>query len=157
MSRNGKETAMKRSNESENKIFKPKCDKMFHFIWIFSSALVIPLTVISAFEPLALLITVPADLLIAYFIISPLFGYVELRDESVFIKFGFILSREIPYEKIRGFSKARKFYSDSMLSLKNALDHVNIKYNTFDMVSVSVTDNDLLIEEVERRVKARST
>jgi hypothetical protein len=145
---------MKRSNESENKIFKPKCDKLFHFIWIFSSALMIPLTIIAAFEPIALLVTIPVDILIAYFIISPLFGYVELREKSVFIKFGFILSREIPYEKIRGFSKARKFYSDSMLSLKNSFDHVNIKYNTFDMISVSVTDNDLLISDIEARMRS---
>jgi hypothetical protein len=94
------------------------------------------------------------DILIAYFIISPLFGYVELREKSVFIKFGFIMSREIPYEKIRGFSKARKFYSDSMLSLKNSFDHVNIKYNTFDMISVSVTDNDLLISDIEARMRS---
>ena len=78
---------------------------------------------------------IPADLFVLYFIISPLFGYVELREDSLFIKFGFFMNREIPYPKIRGTSFEHKFYSDSMLSLKNSADHVNIKYNTFDIKS----------------------
>ena len=134
------------------KRFRPKLDKLF---WIISSillAIVIGITVTAIFMPITLWVIIPTDLFILYFVLSPLFGYVELREETVFIKFGFFLSREIPYSKIRGMSKERKWYSDSMMSLKNSLEHVNIKYNTFDMVSVSVNDNDELIRELAARL-----
>ena len=108
-------------------------------------------TALSVFAPLALLIMILVDIFTFYFLISTLFGYVELREKSVFIKFGFLLKKEIPYDKIRGTVKERRFYSDSMRSLKNAIEHVNIKYNSFDVVTVSVMDNDKLIEEIERR------
>jgi hypothetical protein len=109
-------------------------------------------TVVSAFEPISLLITIPVDLFCTYFLISPLFGYVELRDDAVFIKYGFIMTKEIPYSSIRGTAKARKLYSDSTVSLKCSLNHVNIKYNKFDVTSVSVADGDDLIEEINTRI-----
>ncbi len=135
----------------ENERFKPLVDKLFWIIVIFTSAVMIGLTVAAVFEPVILWGALPADLLVAYFLVSPLFGYVELRVDSVFIKFGFILKREIPYKSIRGVSRERKVYSDSMLTLKNSVEHINIKYNSFDMVSVSVVDNDLLTERLEAR------
>ena len=136
----------------EKRKFKPLLDRLYWSIVIATSALMIPLTVVSFCHPIALIITVSVDLFVLYFLVSPLFGYVELRQESVFIKFGFILKREIPYEKIRGLKKDRKFYSDSMLSLKNAFEHVNIKYNTFDVITVSVIDNDEFIKEIEAKI-----
>ena len=105
----------------EKRKFKPLLDRLYWSIVIAMSALMIPLTVVSFCHPIALIITVSVDLFVLFFLVSPLFGYVELRQESVFIKFGFILKREIPYEKIRGLKKDRKFYSDSMLSLKTLL------------------------------------
>ena len=39
-----------------------------------------------------------------------------------------------------------------MMALKNAIEHVNIKYNTFDVTTVSVADNDGFIEELDRRI-----
>ena len=99
----------------------------------------------------AVIITAAADLLTLYFLISPLFGYVELREDTLFIKLGFFMKREIPYKSIRGTAKARKFYSDSMLSLKNSFEHVNIKYNRFDIMSMSVKDNDEFIKDLEER------
>ena len=136
----------------EIKKFKPKLDKFFWAIWIPTSVLMIAITVVAAFEPVALLIVLPLDVFVFYFLVSSLFGYVELREDAVFIKFGFILKREIPYGKIRGAERERKVISPSMLSLKNALEHVNIKYNTFDVVTVSVIGNDELIRELERRM-----
>ncbi len=136
----------------EKRKFKPLLDRLYWSILIVTSALMIPLTVVSFFHPIALIITVAVDLFVLYFFISPLFGYVELREETVFIKFGLILKREIPYRKIRGLNRERKFYSDSMLSLKNAFEHVNIKYNTFDVITVSVIDNDEFIKEVEAKI-----
>ena len=125
---------------------KPKIDKLFHCIWIPTTLLLIGATVLAAFDTLALLIVIPVDLIVVYFIITPLFGYVELREDTLFIRFGFFMTREIPYKRIRGAVIARKFYSDSMLSLKNSFDHVNIKYNTFDILSVSVEDNEAFAE-----------
>ena len=101
-------------------------------------------------------IAVPTFLFVAYFVLSPLFGYVELREDSLFIKFGFFLSREIPYSKIRRVERDRKFYSESMLSLKSALEHVNVGYGSFDVVTVSVLNNDELVRELELRCGAPS-
>ena len=139
----------------ENPRFKPLFDKTYGIIWISLSVVMILCTVLAVFEPTALFVMIPTDLFVLYFLVSPLCGYVELREETVFIRFGFILKREIPYKKIRGITKERKFYSDSMLSLKNAMEHVNIKYNTFDMISVSIIDGDGFIRELEKRTSTK--
>ena len=137
----------------ENRIFKPKLDKMFWIILIPTSLFLLAMTVVpTIFAPEALFIIIPIDLFVIYFLISPLLGYAELRSNTLFIKFGFILKREIPYAKIRGAEKTEKFYSDSMISLKNAIEHVNVRYNTFDVVSISVIDNDKFIEELKSRL-----
>ena len=138
----------------EVKRYKPKIDRLFWIISAIALAVtLLPVILCAIFSPTSLFVTLPVLLFVLYFLISPLFGYVELRERTVFIKFGFILKREIEYTKIRGLVKGRKIYSDSMLSLKNSLEHVNIKYNIFDMLTVSVTDNDAFIEEVRARVR----
>lgn len=133
------------------KRYRPLVDKLFWIVFIPTMLLISIMTVISAFSPVSLFITVPVDLFVIYFLISPLFGYVELREKTVYIKYGFILKKEIPYENIRGIVRERKAYSNSMMSLKNSFDHINIKYNSFDVTSVSVVGNDDLIEELEKR------
>ena len=137
------------------KRYKPLIDKMFWWILIPTCILLIVLTAVSAFSLGALILTVLVDILTLYFLVSPLFGYVELREDTLFVKFGFFMKREISYSKIRGVSRERKFYSDSMLSLKNAMEHVNIKYNSFDVISVSVEGNDELINEIEDKCGKR--
>ena len=136
--------------------FKPSFDRLFVVIFASTGAIMLALTLFMIFglpyAPYTLLTILATDVFVLYFVVSPIFGYVELREETVFIKFGFILKREIPYKKIRGFGRERKWYADSMLALKNSLDHVNIKYNSYDMVSVSVKDNDRLISEIEARI-----
>lgn len=134
----------------ENKRFKPLVDKLYVIICVPTLLFLILATVISFFEPMALLIMIPVDLFTVYILISPLFGYVELRADSVFIKLGFIMKREIPYKKIRGLKKERRAISESMTSLKCALDHVNIKYDTYDVITVSVVGNDELIAAIEK-------
>lgn len=137
----------------ENRRYKPLIDKMFYLIWVPISIVMLGVTVLSFFEPTALFVMLPVDIFTFYFLFSSLFGFAELREKSLFIKFGFILKTEIPYSSIRGITTDRKFYSESMLSLKNALSHVNIKYNKFDLVTVSVKENDEFIEELTRRIK----
>jgi membrane protein YdbS with pleckstrin-like domain len=134
------------------KKYKPLIDKLYMTILIIIAVLLSSVTVAAAFAPAALLIVLPIDLFTIYHVISPLFGYVELRESSLYIRYGLILSKEIPYGRIRNVSKGRGFYSESMLSLKNALDHVNIKYNTFDMTTVSVRDNDSFINDLSERI-----
>ena len=136
-----------------NKRFKPKIGKTFYVIWIPTVLFLSVMTAVSLVVPLAFVILLLTDALTLYFLLTSLFGYVELRDDAVFVKFGFIAKAEIPYSTIRGVTKERKLYADSIMSLKNSLDHVNIKYNRFDIVSVSVTDNDELISEIEARIK----
>ncbi len=107
--------------------------------------------------PAALFIILPVDFFTLYFIISPLFGYVEFREDTLFIKFGLLMKTEIPYKRIRGAEKVRKFYSDSFASLKNSFEHVNIKYNAFDVVSVSVEKNDELLAELYFRIEGKKS
>jgi len=134
------------------KRFKPLVDKLFYIILIILIIILSAATALVCLEPIAFFIMIPVDLLCLYFLISPLFGYVELRESTVFIKYGFILKREIPYARIRALVRARGVYSESMLSLKSALDHVNIKYNVYDVTCVSVKGNDELIEEINGRL-----
>ena len=136
----------------ENKRYKPLIGKMFSIIWVPTLILLFAATVISAQYITALLIMLATDIFTLYFLISPLFGYVELREDEVFVKLGFFTTVEIPYNKIRDVVKERKLYADSLISLKNSLDHVNIKYNTFDVLSVSVVDNDELVDMIKTKI-----
>ena len=136
----------------QRKRFKPLIDKLF---WIISIPLCVLMTAFTVFatilQPSLLFFMLTVDAFVAYFLISPLWGYVELREHTVFIKYGFFLKKEIAYDKIRTAEKTRKFYSESMMTLKNAIEHVNIKYNTFDVTTVSVVTNDDFIRELEAR------
>ena len=136
----------------QTKRYKPLFDGCYLAIWIPLMLFMLLMTVLSAFELSALWIMIPTDIFVLYFFISPFFGFVELGERAVFIKFGFFMTREIPYAKIRGLKKEKKFYSESMMSLKNALEHVNIKYNNFDVVTVSVVGNDEFMEELNERI-----
>ena len=140
----------------ESKIYKPLFDKSFYIIWIPTLLLLAVATFISASAVVALLILIATDVFTLYFLFSSLSAYAELREDTLFIKFGFILKREIPYGKIREIKKERKLISESMLSLKNALDHVTVKYNKFDNVAVSVKDNDTFISELKKRIQTNS-
>ena len=135
------------------KRYRPLIDKLFWIIWVPTLILVAITTVISAIDSLAFLIMIPTDALLLYFLVSPLFGYVELREDTIFIKYGFIIEREIPYSKIRDVYKKKSFISETMLSLKNALEHVEIKYNAYDVTTVSVVGNDDLIAEISSKIK----
>ena len=132
--------------------FYPLFDKLFWIISVPTALLLLAATVIPAiFDLTILFLMLPLDLFTLYFIVSPFFGYVELREEALFIQFGLFMKKEIPYAKIRGVSKERKWYSESMMSLKNAMEHVNIRYGGFDVVTVSVKDNDAFIEALNKR------
>ena len=139
----------------EKIIFKPQIDRLFWFIWIPTVILLAVGTVISCASTIALLILLATDIFTLYFLISPLFGYVELRDRTMYVKFGFFVSREIEYSRIRAIDIERKWYSESMLSLKCAYEHVNVRYNSFDVVTVSVRDNAALAAELDLKLKAK--
>ncbi len=140
-------------DKAKKKIYKPKFDKLYFWITAPTAALVLTLLVLtSVWQATAGWIVMAATAaFVAYFLLSPCFGYVELRKATVFVKFGFFLKREIPYASIRVMEKKRSAISDSMLALKNAMDHLNIKYNSFDCVSVSVKDEEDLIKELKTR------
>ena len=138
----------------ETKRFKPKNDRLIVIIWILSCTILAAMTIVTllaAYTPFALAVMLATDLLVLYFLVSPLFGYVELRERTVYIKFGFFVSREIEYSCIRSVNIERKWYSESMLSLKCAYEHVNIRYNAFDVLTVSVQDNATLAAELDSR------
>ena len=136
----------------QSKRYRPKIGKMFYIIWIPTAVLLAVCTWLSFAAPIGFAIMLATDLFTLYFLFTSLFGYVELREETVYVKFGLLTEKEIPYTSIRDISKERKLYSDSMMSLKYTLDHVNIKYNRFDLVSVSVVENDELIHDLTARI-----
>lgn len=135
----------------ENVRFKPQIDRLFWFIWIPTVILLAVGTAIACTSAVALLIMLATDIFTLYFLISPLFGYVELRERTMYVKFGFFVSREIEYSRIRAIDIERKWYSESMLSLKCAYEHINVRYNSFDVVTISVRDNAALAAELDRR------
>lgn len=140
------------------KRYKPLVDKLYWFISIPTFILLAATTALTAIDaPAILFITIPTDVFCIYFLVTTLFGYVELREETLFIRFGLIMKKEIPYSKIRAAVMDRRFYSESMMSLKNALEHVNIKYNTFDTVTVSVIGNDELINDINSCISKAQT
>ena len=94
--------------------FKQKTDKLTVIIWAICLPVILGLCTVAFFEPTTLWVFVPTDLLILYFLISPLFGYVELREETVFIKFGFIMKKEIAALAVEGLKKE---YPDAICSL----------------------------------------
>lgn len=136
----------------KNQKYRPLFDRLYWWIAIPTLLFVLISTVILGILSLGTLFwMIPLSLFVLYFFISPFFGYVELRKDSVFIRYGFFLKKEIPYQKIRDVQKERKFYAESMMSLKNAFEHVNIKYNAFDVTTVSVVDNDAFIKTLHER------
>ena len=134
------------------KRYKPLIDKLFWIVTIPTVLLTAGGVAVSVYSLPALLIMIGVAVFVGYFLVSPLFGYVELGENALYIKYGFIMKKEIPYSKIRGIEKDRKFLSESMMSLKNAFDHVNIKYNAFDVTTLSVVNNDAFVSELEKKV-----
>ena len=136
----------------ETKRYKPMLDKLFYILSAVTLLIVAtPTVVCGILAPTTLFIMIPICLFTAYFFVTTLFGYVELRESTVYIRYGFIMKREIPYSKIRKVEKERSLISPSINSIKNSIEHVNIKYNTFDITTVSVKGNDELIRELNER------
>ena len=134
--------------------YKPKVDGLFFWIFIPTNLFMIGGLVLSFLEPPALFIMLPVFVFTNYFLISPLFGYAQLRESTLFVKYGFFMKKEIPYSKISAVEKERKWYSETMKSLKNSFEHVNVKYNSFDVTAVSVVDNEGFITAVNDKIKA---
>ncbi len=134
-----------------NKKYKPKTDKLFWWLLVIVNAVCLPLLIIAFFDPVSLFVIVPIFLFVNYLMVSPLFGYAQLREDALYIKYGLILKKTIPYEKIRGMEIKRSIISESMMGLKLSLEHVVIKYNTFDCTEVGVRDNQAFIEELKEK------
>ena len=136
--------------------YKPHIDKLFWIISLPTISLVLGVSIFATVTQITMLfVMVPIDLFVIYFIISPLFGYAELREKSLFIKYGIILKKDIPYDKIRAVEPGRGFYSQSMMSLKNSFEHLNIKYNRFDITTISVKNNAEFASELENRIHSK--
>lgn len=138
----------------DNRRFKPKIDKLYWIPLIFTLIALLAVTVMAVLDPPVLFLIIPIDLFCLYFFISPLYGYVELRESTLFIKFGLILSREIPYAKIRGTARGRGWYGEAFLTLKYAMEHLHIRYGVCDITTVSVKDNDALALALQQRISS---
>ncbi len=133
------------------KRYKPKKDKLYAWLSVTVNAVCLPMLVIGSFDPISLFAVIPIILFCNYFLISPLFGYVELREDHLFIKYGLLLKKRLPYSKIRSAEIKRSVISEAMMNLKLSLDHVVIKYNSFDFTIVSVKENEAFISELTER------
>ncbi|MBR7116715.1 MAG: PH domain-containing protein [Clostridia bacterium] len=138
----------------DNKRYKPYFDKLYLFIVLPTVAILAAATTIVCIFPdiIAICVILFTDALVIYFLVSPLFGYAELGERSLFIKYGLIMKREIPYEKIREVTKERRFYSEAIMSLKCAMPHLHIKYGSFDVTDISVVGMDELLSELNARI-----
>ena len=137
----------------QTKRYRPKIDILFWMITAVANVILLAMLIVGfVFDRVVLFVTVPTLLFVNYFIVSPLFGYVELGDDAMFIKFGLLLKRRVPYSQIRTLTIDRRWYSESMLSIKNSIEHVNVRYNRFDVVTVSVRDNEAFVEAVKERM-----
>ena len=133
--------------------YRVKVDRLFYWLFIPITAILLGVTVtLGILDAVALAIILPIDLFILYFLVSPLFGYCELREDTLFIRYGLIITRSIPYEKIRAIEKKRAFYTYSMLSLKCSFSHIDIKYNRFDVTSVGVVDSDIFASLLSQKL-----
>ena len=139
------------------KKYRPKVDKLFYIISIPTEIFVLGGLVLGFFGGVfSAILMVLTFIFVNYFLLSPLFGYIITEEDALFVKFGFIMKRRIPYEKIRAVDMGRGFISYSMMSLKLSFDHLVIKYNRFDEICVSVRENEELLSVIECR-KAKST
>ena len=140
----------------KDKIYKPLIDKYFYYIWTPITILLAICTYISLFEVTSFFIMVSTDIFTFYFMISSLIGYCKFKEETLYIRFGFILKIEINYKDIIEIKKERGVMTYTMLSLKNALDHITIKYNKYDFVTVSVKDNDKFIKDLKSKMNSKT-
>ena len=132
----------------QTKRYRPKIDILFWMITAVANVILLAMLIVGfVFD-----VTVPTLLFVNYLIVSLLFGYVELGDDAMFIKFSLLLKRRVPYSQIRTLTIDRRRYSESMLSIKNSIEHVNVRYNRFDVVTVSVRDNEAFVEAVKERM-----
>lgn len=136
-----------------NKRFKPKKDKLFYIITISVNLfllLVFGIILGLTRKLSSFVILIFVFIFVNYILLSSLFGYVEIKKDVLFIKYGLILRKTIPLEKIKKVELKNKYYSDSFLSLKNSIEHIDITYNTYDKTCVSVVQNSILLEELNK-------
>ena len=133
--------------------FKPKFDRLYWLITIPTSLFILAAIVMCAIVGEGLIIMIPVSALTFYFLFIPFFTYAELTDEGLYIKYGAFIKRTIPYKSIRKIEKGRGIIGEAMLSMKNALDHVTVRYNRFDMTVLSLKSEDIFVKELWERVQ----
>ena len=137
----------------ENKRYKPIKRTMYYLIRVPLLVAMAVATAISSTEPIALLIMLPTDALVVYFLLSELMAYAELQDEGVFIRFGFFAKQFIPYDSVYGCEKVEKWYADSTntFAIKTAVEHINLKYDKWRTLSLSIEDADGFMMALETK------
>ena len=133
--------------------FRPKFDRLYWISFTVCAVYIVVMTAVSVGSVSMLCFMSAINAILVWVLAAPWFGYVELGEDAVLVKFGFFLKRVVPYADIRKMQKVCHWYSESILALKNAMEHVDIRYGACDVVSVSVTDNDALIAAIERRLR----
>lgn len=132
-----------------------KIDLCYSIIFIVTElVLLVPSILTFIFKDmLAGFVTLAPFLLVTLLFMSSFSGYIIIKEDELYIRYGFILKRSIPYENIRALIKEKTVLSECLLGMKNSLEHVLIKYNKYDTTCVSVRNNDLFIEEVNKKIK----
>ena len=76
----------------KNKKYRPLFDRLYWSISIPTLLLVLVTTVLlGVLSSETLFIMIPLSIFVLYFFVSPFFGYAELRETTLFIRFGFFL------------------------------------------------------------------
>lgn len=133
--------------------FKPQVDKYFYVPIIFVLILfIVPIMVgIVCKQMDQIIITAVLFIVIGTLLISPLFGYVKVENDYLYIRYGLFFRRKITYASIKEVEIEHKYYATSLISHKTSLNHLFIKYDSLNDTCVSVKDMDVLLALIEEK------
>lgn len=129
--------------------FEVKVDTWFRLLMYISAFMLIPFIFIVP-EQERLLITLIALLNIAVILPFVLIGYYELRQEDLFIKFGFI-TKKISYKNISQITESKGFTNSYALSTDRIKITVSNKPKAFASIEISPEDKERFIFELQTR------
>ncbi len=135
--------------------FKPKIDAYFIVPFCIATIILLIPTILGfVFNNIAQgIFTICILLFVDYLLLSPLFGFVQFEEKNLYIKYGLIIKKRIPYDKISTIKIEKKLYSECLLSLKTSVEHMHITYNLYDTTCISLKETDAFLEEVARRME----
>lgn len=129
--------------------FKGKVGGWFYATMIFVAVVTVPTLIRGAmfdYDLFALIINWAVFVLVEGFFVSILlFNYVELKEGTLFIRFGPIKT-QIPYSDIVSLSKT----NNPLSSLAASLDRIEIRRKAKSGLMISIKDKERFFEEIKK-------